>query len=38
MLDRIPGSALALLPDTTHMQVTRRDTILVPILYADVGP
>jgi len=32
MLDRIPGSALAVLPDTTHMQVTRRDTILLPIL------
>ncbi len=32
MLDRIPGSALAVLPDTTHMQVTRRDTILLPML------
>jgi len=32
MLDRIPRSALAVLPDTTHMQVTRRDTILLPIL------
>jgi pimeloyl-ACP methyl ester carboxylesterase len=32
MLNRIPGSALAVLPDTTHMQVTRRDTILLPIL------
>jgi pimeloyl-ACP methyl ester carboxylesterase len=32
MLGRIPGSALAVLPDTPHMQVTRRDTILLPIL------
>ena len=32
MLDRIPGSTLAVLPATTHMQVTRRDTILLPIL------
>jgi pimeloyl-ACP methyl ester carboxylesterase len=32
MLERIPRSALAVLPDTTHMQVTRRDTILLPIL------
>ena len=32
MLEKIPGSALAVLPATTHMQVTRRDTILLPIL------
>jgi len=32
MHDRIPGSALAVLPNTTHLQVTRRDTILLPIL------
>ena len=32
MLDRIPRSALAVLPDTTHMQVTRRASILLPIL------
>ena len=32
MLAKIPGSALAVLPATTHMQVTRRDTILLPIL------
>lgn len=32
MRDHIPGSALAVLPDTTHMQVTRRDTILLPLL------
>lgn len=32
MLDHIPGATLAVLPGTTHMQVTRRDTILLPIL------
>ena len=32
MLAKIPGSALAVVPATTHMQVTRRDTILLPIL------
>ena len=32
MLDRIPGSTLAVLPGTTHMQVTRRASILLPIL------
>ena len=32
MLEKIPVSALAVLPATTHMQVTRRDTILLPIL------
>jgi pimeloyl-ACP methyl ester carboxylesterase len=32
MLEKIPGSALAVLPATRHMQVTRRDTILLPIL------
>lgn len=32
MLDKIPGSALAVLPATTHMQVPRSDTILLPIL------
>ncbi len=32
MLARIPGSALAVIPATTHMQVTRRDTILLPVL------
>ncbi len=32
MLDKIAGSGLAVLPETTHMQVTRRDTILLPIL------
>ena len=32
MLEKIPGSALAVIPSTTHMQVTRRDTILLPIL------
>jgi pimeloyl-ACP methyl ester carboxylesterase len=32
MLAKIPGSALAVVPATTHMQVTRRDTMLLPIL------
>jgi pimeloyl-ACP methyl ester carboxylesterase len=32
MLAKIPSSALAVLPATTHMQVTRRDAILLPIL------
>jgi pimeloyl-ACP methyl ester carboxylesterase len=32
MLAKIPGSALAVLPATPHMQVTRRATILLPIL------
>jgi len=32
MLEKIPGSALAVIPATTHMQVTRRDAILLPIL------
>jgi pimeloyl-ACP methyl ester carboxylesterase len=32
MLDHIPGSTLAVLPATTHMQVTRRASILLPIL------
>jgi pimeloyl-ACP methyl ester carboxylesterase len=32
MLKLIPGSQLAVLPDTTHMQVTRRADLLLPIL------
>ena len=32
MLAKMPGSALAVLPATTHMQVTRRDTVLLPVL------
>ena len=32
MLDLIPGSQLAVLPGTTHMQVTRRADLLLPIL------
>jgi pimeloyl-ACP methyl ester carboxylesterase len=32
MLQLIPGSQLAVLPDTTHMQVTRRADLLLPIL------
>ena len=33
MLEMIPGSKLAVLPDTTHMQVTRR-----PRATPDIGP
>ena len=32
MLAKIPNSTLAVIPATTHMQVTRRDTILLPVL------
>ena len=32
MLELIPGSQLAVLPGTTHMQVTRRADILLPML------
>jgi pimeloyl-ACP methyl ester carboxylesterase len=32
MLELIPGSQLAVLPDTTHMQVTRRADLLLPML------
>ena len=32
MLEVIPGSQLAVLPDTTHMQVTRRADLLLPML------
>ena len=34
MQQLIPGSALAILPDTTHMQVTRRADLLLPMLAA----
>jgi pimeloyl-ACP methyl ester carboxylesterase len=34
MLELIPGSSLAVLPDTTHMQVTRRSDLLLPMLAA----
>jgi pimeloyl-ACP methyl ester carboxylesterase len=34
MLDLIPGSQLAVFPGTTHMQVTRRADLLLPILDA----
>ena len=33
----IPGSQLAVLPDTTHMQVTRRADLLLPILAGFLG-
>jgi pimeloyl-ACP methyl ester carboxylesterase len=32
MQQLIPGSQLAVLPDTTHMQVTRRADMLLPML------
>jgi hypothetical protein len=32
MLKLIPGSQLAVLPDTTQMQVTRRADLLLPML------
>jgi hypothetical protein len=32
MQELIPGSHLAVLPDTTHMQVTRRAELLLPML------
>jgi len=32
MLQLIPGSQLAVLPDTTHMEVTRRADLLLPML------
>ena len=32
MLKLIPGSTLAVLPDTTHMQVTRRAELLLPMV------
>jgi pimeloyl-ACP methyl ester carboxylesterase len=32
MLDLIPGSQLAILPGTTHMQATRRTELLLPLL------
>ena len=34
MLELIPGSQLAVLPGTTHMQATRRTDLLVPMLTA----
>ena len=37
MLELIPGSQLAVLPDTTHMQVTRRTDELLPILARFLG-
>lgn len=37
MLDLIPGSQLAVLPDTTHMQVTRCAELLLPMLYRFLG-
>ncbi len=37
MLSLIPGSQLAVLPDTTHMQVTRRAELLLPMLERFLG-
>ena len=34
MRELIPGAQLAVLPDTTHMQVTRRPDLLLPMLAA----
>jgi pimeloyl-ACP methyl ester carboxylesterase len=34
MLELIPGSQLAVLPGTTHMQITRRADLVLPILAA----
>jgi pimeloyl-ACP methyl ester carboxylesterase len=34
MLDLIPGSQLAVLPGTTHMEITRRSELLLPMLAA----
>jgi pimeloyl-ACP methyl ester carboxylesterase len=34
MLELIPGSSLAVLPGTTHMDVTRRSDLLLPMLAA----
>lgn len=37
MLHLIPGSQLAVLPDTTHMEVTRRADLLLPMLARFLG-
>jgi pimeloyl-ACP methyl ester carboxylesterase len=37
MLELIPGSQLAVLPGTTHMEVTRRVDLLVPLLRGFLG-
>jgi pimeloyl-ACP methyl ester carboxylesterase len=37
MLQLIPGAQLAILPDTTHMQVTRRPDELLPMLARFLG-
>jgi pimeloyl-ACP methyl ester carboxylesterase len=34
MMELIPGSTLAVLPGTTHMDVTRRGDLLLPMLAA----
>lgn len=37
MLRLIPGSQLAVLPDTTHMETTRRPDLLLPVLARFLG-
>ena len=37
MLELIPGAQLAVLPGTTHMEVTRRVDLLAPMLRAFLG-
>ena len=37
MLELIPGSQLAVLPDTTHMEVTRRTELLLPMVERFLG-
>jgi pimeloyl-ACP methyl ester carboxylesterase len=32
MLELVPGSQLAVLPGTTHMQITRRADLVLPML------
>jgi pimeloyl-ACP methyl ester carboxylesterase len=38
MLELIPGAQLAVFPDTTHMEVTRRADLLLPVLARFLGP
>jgi pimeloyl-ACP methyl ester carboxylesterase len=37
MQQLIPGSQLAVLPDTTHMEVTRKPDLLLPVLRRFLG-
>jgi pimeloyl-ACP methyl ester carboxylesterase len=38
MLELIPRAQLAVFPDTTHMEVTRRAGLLLPVLARFLGP